>query len=71
MVTDIIYPILTLKVTVLACFMKKKIGALPLPGNLPGPPGGLTAPPIPPAAKKMMCSYFLWILPTLLMIREN
>ena len=52
MVTDIFYPILTLKVTVLACFMKKKIGALPLPGNLPGPPGGLTAPPIPPAAKK-------------------
>ena len=71
MVTDIFYPILTLKVTVLACFMQKNFGALPLPGNLPGPHGGLTAPPIPPAAKKMMCSYFLWILPMLLMIREN
>ena len=56
MVPDIFYPILTLKITVLA-FYTKKSGASPPPEHHPGPPGGLTAPPpppppIPPAAKK-------------------
>ena len=57
MVADIFYPIFTLKITVLACFIQEKqknLGASSPPGHLPGPPGGLTAPPlpIPPAAKK-------------------
>ena len=53
MVADIFYPILTLKITVLALFYtKKRSGASPPPEHHPGTPGGLTAPPIPPAAKK-------------------
>ena len=51
MVADIFYPILTLKITVLACFIQKKLGALPPPGHLPGPPGGLTVPPYPKLQK--------------------
>ena len=55
MVPDIFYPILTLKMTVLA-FYTKKSGASPPPEHHPGPPGGLTAPPHPtphtPSCKK-------------------
>ena len=50
MVADIFYPIFTLKITVLACFIQEKqknLGASSPPGHLPGPPGGLTAPPPP------------------------
>ena len=58
MVADIFYPILTLKITVLALFYtKKRSGASPPPEHHPGPPGGLTAPPIPPAAKKKRCAH--------------
>ena len=63
MVADIFCPIFTLKVTVLACLIQKKKIALPPPGHQPGPPGGLTSPPIPPTAKKTMCPYFFWIIP--------
>ena len=58
MVTDIFYLIFTLKIAVLACFMQKGKKT-----HLPGPPGGITGPPIPPAAKKAMCPYFFWIIP--------
>ena len=49
MVADIFYPLFTLKITDLSCFIDtKKSGALPPPppGHLPGPPGGLAAFPI-------------------------
>ena len=52
MVADIFYPIFILKITVLVCFLQKKLGTSPQPGHLPERPGGLTAPPIPQAAKK-------------------
>ena len=54
MFADIFYPIFTPNITVLlACFIpKKKLGALPPPEHHLGHPGGLTAPAIPPAAKK-------------------
>ena len=52
MVADIFYPIFNLKITVLVCFIQKKLGTSPQSGHLPEPPGGLTAPPIPQAAKK-------------------
>ena len=51
MVADIFYPIFTLKIPVLASFIQEKqknLGASSPPGQLPGPPGGLTAPPPPP-----------------------
>ena len=57
MVADIFYPILTLKITVLACFIQKKIGASPPTEHHPGLPGGLTALPIPPATKKKRCAH--------------
>ena len=62
MVADIFYPIFILKITVLVCFLQKKLGTSPQPGHLPERPGGLTAPPIPQAAKKMVCPYFSWII---------
>ena len=52
MVADIFYPIFILKITVLVCFLQKKLGTSPQPGHLPERPGGLTAPPIPHAEKK-------------------
>ena len=52
MVADIFYPIFILKITVLVCFLQKKLGTSPQPGHLPERPGGLTAPPIPQAEKK-------------------
>ena len=53
MVADIFYLMFTLKITVLAYFIqKKKSGTSPPPEHHPGPPGCLTAPPIPLAAKK-------------------
>ena len=69
MVTDIFYPIFTLKITVLASFIQEKqknLGASSPPGHLPGPPGGLTTPPphhTPSCKKKTMRPYFFWILP--------
>ena len=66
MVADIFYPIFTLKITVLACFIQEKqknLGASSPPGHLPGPPGGLTAPPTPPppphtpSCKKKRCAH--------------
>ena len=60
MVADIFYPIFTLKITVLACFIQEKqknLGASSPPGHLPGPPGGVTAPPIPQAEKKKKKNY--------------
>ena len=44
MVVDIFYPLLTLKITILACFIQKKSGDLPPPDHHLGHPGGLTAP---------------------------
>ena len=43
-------------------FYIKLPGASPPPEHHPGPHGGLTAPPIPQAAKKMVCPYFSWII---------
>ena len=61
MVADIFYPIFTLKITVLACFIQEKqknLGASSPPGHLPGPPGGLTAPPPhTPSCKKKRCAH--------------
>ena len=73
MVADIFYPIFILKITVLVCFLQKKLGTSPQPGHLPERPGGLTAPPIPQAAKKKnkkktMRTYFSWIIPCLLLV---
>ena len=59
MIADILYPIFTLKITVLAYLIQKNRG----PEHHHGRPGGLTAPPIPPAAEKMMRPYSLWIIP--------
>ena len=54
MIADIFYPIFTLMITVLSCFIWKKLfgGFAPMssPGDHPGPPGGLKAHPRPPAA---------------------
>ena len=47
MIADNFYPIFTLVITVLACFIQKKLGALPPPAYLLGLPGGLTAPTDP------------------------
>ena len=66
MVADIFYPIFTLKITILACYVQKRIlGSLPPPEHHLWPPGGLTAPPILPAGKnkQTMCPYFFWIIP--------
>ena len=52
MVTDIFYPILTLKVTVLACFMQKKLGPCLCQGIPLGPLVGLQLPPYPQLQKK-------------------
>ena len=37
MVVDIFYPLLTLKITILACFIQKKSGDLPPPPPRPSP----------------------------------
>ena len=61
MLADIFYPLFTLKITDLSCFIDtKKSGALPPPppGHLPGPPGGLAAFPIAPDAKKQWTHIF-------------
>ena len=73
MVADIFYPIFNLKITVLVCFIQKKLGTSPQSGHLPEPPGGLTAPPIPQAAKKKTKKktvgiYLSWIIPCLLLV---
>ena len=72
MITDTLYPIFTLTITVLACFIqknknKKKCGASPPPGYLLGPPKGLTATPRSPAAivfgfAKNRCAYIFSVL---------
>ena len=55
MITDIFFPIFTLTITVLACFIRKKTklfgGFRPMPSteHHPGPPGGLQLPK-PPAS---------------------
>ena len=55
MTADIFYPIFTLTITVLACFIQKNkpvwaFALTPLPEHHPGPLGRLTAPPRPPTA---------------------
>ena len=72
MVPDIFYPILTLKMTVLA-FYTKKSGASPPPEHHPGPPGGLTAPPPPhppyPQLQKKRCAHiFCGLSPGILVL---
>ena len=60
MIADIVYPIFTLKITVLACFIQKKNRG-PCPHQAVhhlGPPGGLAAPLIPPGAKHMHPYFF-------------
>ena len=53
MVVDIFYPLLTLKITILACFIQKKSGDLPPPPDHHlRHPGGLTAPFHTPSCKK-------------------
>ena len=62
MVVDIFYPLLTLKINILACFIQKKSG------DLPPPPQtitldtlvGLQLPSIPPAAKKKQCTHIFF-----------
>ena len=56
MIADI-HPIFTLKIAILAHFIREKkqklfgsFTPMPSPGHHPGPPGGLTTPPRPPAA---------------------
>ena len=61
MVVDIFYPLLTLKITILACFIQKKSGdfGAPPPDHHLGHPGGLTAPfHTPSCKKKTMHPYF-------------
>ena len=65
MVVNIFYPIFTLKITILACLIQKKIGG---PGHTrasPCTPGGLTAPPIPETAKKQCAHIFSGLYPDL------
>ena len=74
MIADIFYPILTLKITVLACFIRKKetkllVGFSPTPstGHHPGHSGELTAPPRPPVAilfgfSKNQCAHIFSVL---------
>ena len=55
MIVDIFYPIFTLTIIVLACFIRKKklfggFAPTPSPRHRAGPPGWLTTPPRPPAA---------------------
>ena len=53
MVADIFYPILTLKITVLACFIQKKnLGASPPARASPLTPWWVYSSPIPSAANK-------------------
>ena len=79
MVPDIFYPILTLKMTVLA-FYTKKIGGLAPTRASPWTPWWAYSSPTPhphppyPAAKKTMRPYFLWIIPwypCALLIQKN
>ena len=74
MIADIFYPILTLKITVLAYFIRKKetklfVGFSPTPstGHHPGHSGELTAPPRPPVAilfgfSKNRCAHIFFVL---------
>ena len=56
MITDIFYPIFNLTITILACYTRKKaklfgrFAPTRSPRYHPGPTGGLTAPPRPPAS---------------------
>ena len=68
MVADIFYPILTLKITVLACFIQKKIGGLtPRQSITLDPLVGLQLPHTlsykQETKKKTMRPYFFWIIP--------
>ena len=66
MVADIFYPILTLKITVLACFIQKKDrGPRPHQSITLDPLVDLQLPPYPQLQKKTktMCPYFFWIIP--------
>ena len=56
MITDIFYPIFNLTITILACYTRKKaklfgrFAPTCSPRYHPGPTGGLTVPPRPPAS---------------------
>ena len=64
MVADIFYPILTLKITVLACFIQKKIGGLAPNRASPWTPWwSYSSPHTPSYKKKTMRPYFFWIIP--------
>ena len=52
MVADIFYPILTLKITVLACFIQKKLGASPPTRASPWTPWWVYSSPHTPSCKK-------------------
>ena len=69
MITDIFYPIFTLTITVITCFIQKKykvvrgFSPMSLPKHCPGPPGGLIVPPQTPSCSQSMCPYFFCIIP--------
>ena len=66
MIADIFYPILTLTITVLACFTHKKtklfggFATTPSPRDRPGPSGELTAPPDPQLQSPDAPIFFLY-----------
>ena len=68
---DIFYPIFTLAITILACFVQKQLfgglAPMPSPRHCPRPPGGLTAPTGPPATivcdfAKYQCTHIFYVL---------
>ena len=66
MIADIFYHIFTLKITILACLMQKKIknwGPRRCQGIFLDPLVGLKLPPYPQFQKTTMCPYFFWIIP--------
>ena len=71
MIADIFYPIFTLTITVLACFIQKNcLGLLPSPRHCPGPLEVLQLPQTPSCnrfwlGQKLMRPYFFCIIPWL------
>ena len=65
MVADIFYPIFTLKITVLACFVQKQtnVGGFAPTMASPWTPWWAYSSPIPPAAKKRCAHIFSGLSP--------
>ena len=78
MIADIFYPIFTVRIIVLPRYIQKNCLQFSLsPRHCPGPPGGLTAPPRPPAAivfglAKSRCTHIFFVLsPVYYSMREG